>query len=142
MKTIFSIFVLAFAVQAQAATPKLTCKGVSSTNLGAASVYVKTNPPQNTLSVAVVRAGQRPSQYDWHTLKVTKVVPMFPVTTVVASRDMRPVDGPLVEATLAISTEAVNPSTGERPARLTVTTTSPRGGTPRADRYQVACKLN
>ena len=122
-------------------TESIKCKGTLTNTAGQKqNLVVKGNPEKNTLNISIF-TGSHASAFDTQSLRITQVIPMFPVYSVIAQRDRRPVDGTLTVAKLRIKTEGISTSGGGMPAKLTLDVTSPRGFHS-TKTYPLSCKIS
>ena len=119
----------AFAEQTNKLEQAIYCRGNQ--------VNVYGSSKNNTLSIT--HLGQQ--GFKETPLPIVRVIPMFPVFSVSARKDQRPVDGVLVEADLSIQTETVPIHGGGMPARLVVRTANLMGNTSVYTYTDLACTI-
>lgn len=118
---------VALAQETTKLTDKISCKGDDVTAFGI--------PSSNTLMVSL------PGGVFERSLKITQVIPMYPVYSVTAQEDLRRVDGVLTTATLAIQSESLAVHGHGLSSTLTVTTEGGRRNVHHTDKYQLTCEF-
>jgi hypothetical protein len=128
-----------FTSQSQAAD-NFKCLGAGADSQGnPVKISLKTDIETNTLALTLVPSARQPGPYDVQTLKITKITPMFPIYSIQASKDLRPVDGALSELSLGISAEILTPGV-PYPSQMSMTSTTLRGNKTQAS-YALTCIL-
>jgi hypothetical protein len=100
----------------------VNCKGLITSEAGVeqSKIEVKTSDDLSQLLIAIYPVTQKePTEWDWRDHEVTRSIKMFPIASIEAKRDMRPADGVLTLATLAISNSVVRPGISN-PSTLTL----------------------
>lgn len=116
--TVLALLLFGMSAHAEISTIKVDCKGTS----GGQDVFVKTNEAVDALKVAIVQTGSEPAvpeDFFWVSYPITGSSAMFPISSLSARYDFRPVDGSLVELDLSILTMSPPGPDGTHPATLT-----------------------
>jgi hypothetical protein len=116
-------------------TRDILCHGQNKSTHNALFTVVG-NVKSNTLSIS-----RGEDDYDSQTLKITNVIPMFPVYSIDAKADYRAVDGPLVIARLNIRNEAKVIGIESNHATLVITTSSDRHAEEYVETFQLICQF-
>jgi len=103
------------------------------------TLWVNALPLGNTLEISFF-SGPKPEPLLTQSLRVTRVLPMFPIYSVTASVDHRRTGGSLVVANLAIQNEVATKA--GQPATLTLESTPVRTGKKTTEKYRVTCRIN
>lgn len=112
-------------------TQKIDCQSIELVHAHPIASAVG-NPSDNTLTIYTKDGEEQ--------LDITRVIPMFPVYSVDARKDLRPVDGDLTTATLTIQMEAVGVA-GAKPGHLTVKHVSARSSHTETAQYLLECNV-
>jgi hypothetical protein len=144
MKTILTLALIFSSIPAFAQTSTFNVKCSGLTEDRQQKVEVTTSEDGEKLVVAVYPANRERNKYDGRELEIVDSRAMFPIASIDAKRDARPLDGALVEAYLAISSELARPIGGS-PAKLTIKSTiydRREGGEKTSSTvYNISCKM-
>jgi hypothetical protein len=134
---------LALAIRRPTAqVPAVHCTAKIKVDGETKNLLVDGNRQDNTLDISIFPLEEsNPQPFETMSYDVTRVIPMFPIYSIDAEKNLQPVDGADTKVALNINTESVSVTGGAHQATLQIDSTSLRGDT-ESNRYSLSCHLN